>query len=107
MNYEWRYGSNKDQEYYETSVGKDCLCVFRNRRDKKHVIWMGHIEARAGNLPPVLYDKNLNDKQREIEGLSPDASLRELKRVAVLCCDNPEEMIKKTETAYIQGVREL
>ena len=107
MKYEWKYGSNREQEYYDVKVGKDYLCVFRNRFDTKNVIWMGHIEAKAGNLTSVLYDKRRNDKQRKAEGLPKDAHIRELKRVCILCSDNPDYMMEKVEEAYIKGIREL
>lgn len=107
MKYNWEHGQNREQEYYDVKVGQDYLCVFRNRRDTKNVIWMGQIEQSTGNLTPVLYDKKRNDKQRKIEGLSKEAHVSELKRVCVYCADTPEKMMKVVEKAYTEGVREL
>ena len=31
MKYEWKYGENDYQKYYDVTVGKDYLCVFANK----------------------------------------------------------------------------
>lgn len=31
MKYEWKYGENDNQKYYDVTVGKDYLCVFANK----------------------------------------------------------------------------
>lgn len=31
MKYEWKYGENDNQEYYDVTVEKDYLCVFANK----------------------------------------------------------------------------
>ena len=31
MKYEWKYGENDTQKYYDVTVGKDYLCVFANK----------------------------------------------------------------------------
>lgn len=107
MKYKWIYGENRNQEYYEARIGHDVLCVYRNKRDKDHIIWMGQIESSESPLSPILFDKEKNDKQRKLQGLSPDAHISDLKRVSVLHCKSPTEMIKKTEKAYAEGIREL
>ena len=108
MRYSWTYGSNREQEYYETKVGKDYLCVFRNKFDRDHVIWMGHIEEHGKSFGShVLYDKKRNDEWRKAEGLPKGADLTKLRRVSILCSDDPNIMMEKVEEAYTKGVREL
>lgn len=36
MKYEWKYGENDNQKYYDVTVGKDYLCVFANKWNLIH-----------------------------------------------------------------------
>lgn len=39
MKYEWKYGENDNQRYYDVTVGKDYLCVFANKwNPNAHII---------------------------------------------------------------------
>ncbi len=31
LKYDWKYGENSEQKYYETKVGKQTLCIFANK----------------------------------------------------------------------------
>ena len=37
--YEWKYGENNYQNYYDVKLGKDYLCVFANKSAPN--IWLG------------------------------------------------------------------
>lgn len=39
MKYEWKYGENDNQKYYDVTVGKDYLCVFANKWNPN--TWLG------------------------------------------------------------------
>ena len=102
--YEWKYGENEAQIYYDVYIGKDYLCVFANKFQPD--IFMGHIECKdmQGN---IIWDKTKNDAQRRKEHLPLDCDLSELHTQAVLCSNDPEFMMKKVEYCYEHKINEV
>lgn len=87
---EWRKGENDSQEYYDTYVGKDYLCVFRNKWES---FWMAMVRDR------MIHNKTVNDRQRKKQGLPKDAPLHLLQRDCILT-GTPEYLMKKAEYCY-------
>ena len=105
MKYNWNYGENDCQNYYEVNngKGKDYLCVFANK--KYPDVWMGMYIKNGSDI--TLMDKTFNDRQRKKE--SKNGILRDniLKTVRVVSNKNPEYMMKKVEYAYEHGLLEI
>lgn len=60
--YEWKYGENNYQNYYDVKLGKDYLCVFANKSAPN--IWLGtYIKYGCGSV--TIANKTFNDKQRK------------------------------------------
>lgn len=60
--YEWKYGENNCQKYYEVKLGKDYLCVFANEWNSN--TWLGaYIKCGCGSV--TIGNKTFNDKQRK------------------------------------------
>ena len=57
MKYEWKYGENGHQKYYDVTVGQDYLCVFAN--DWNPNTWMGIYN----NI--CIHNKTKNDRVRK------------------------------------------
>ena len=105
MKYNWNYGENDCQNYYEVNNGeeKDYLCVFANK--KYPDVWMGMYIKNGSDI--TLMDKTFNDRQRKKE--SKNGVLRDNipRTVMVLSNKNPEYMMKKVEYAYEHGLLEI
>lgn len=92
--YNWEYGENKSQNYYDFKIGKDYLCVFENKLYPG--VWMGFYLKNG--CPITLMDKKYNDKQRkkaEKNGIGANHS-----SIKFLATKNPEAMKRKVVFAY-------
>ena len=107
--YEWKYGENESQKYYDTYIGKDYLCVFANNWQPD--IYMGYIDydykAKNNSRSVTIMDKTKNDAQRRKEHLPLDCDISELHTQAVLCSNDPEFMMKKVEYCYEHKINEV
>lgn len=99
MKYEWKYGENDNQKYYDVKVGKDYLCVFAIKRNPD--TWFGAYNGIC------LYNKTKNDRVRKKQGLAKACRLSELREHYTLCSDNPTYMMKKVEYCYAHGLIEI
>lgn len=93
----WTHGENECQEYYDVYVGKDYLCVFRNKWES---FWMVMVRDR------MIHNKTVNDRQRKKQGLPKEAPLHLLKRDCILTGE-PEYLMKKAEYCYRHGKQEI
>lgn len=57
MKYEWKYGENDNQKYYDVTVGKDYLCVFANKWNPN--TWLGSYNSIC------IHNKTKNDRVRK------------------------------------------
>lgn len=97
MRYNWRYIKTKTQECYEAAVGKDTLCVFRDRRGHNSP-WMGMIEK--DDSPLLIYkvsSKNCNARPKDVEA----------KAHRLFSAADPERMKRNVEHCYEAGTREI
>lgn len=99
MKYDWNYGENDYQKYYDVTVGEDHLCVFSNRWQPD--IWMAMVKGK------MIYNKTANDIQRKKQGLKKGCSLSELGVITILSSNNPEYMMEKTEWCYTHNLKEI
>ena len=99
MKYEWKYGENDTQKYYDVTVGKDYLCVFANKWNPN--TWLGSYNSVC------IHNKTKNDRIRKKQGLAKDCHPSELITDYMLCSDNPEYMMKKVEYCYKHGLMEI
>ena len=95
----WRHGENKTQEYYDTKIETDYLCVFCNKWQPD--IWMGMINNS------MIWDKTRNDRQRKKQGLPKKCDVSMLATFYLLCNSNPEYMKKKLEWCYNHNLTEI
>ena len=61
LKYNWKYGENENQKYYDVYIGKDYLCVWQNRWEPD--IWMGMSRDK------MIHNKTKNNKYRRKEKL--------------------------------------
>lgn len=99
LRYNWKYGENEYQKYYEAKVGKDYLCVFANKWNPD--TWIGDYNS----IP--IHNKTKNDRVRKKYGLPKNCHTSELKEDFMLCSSNPEYMMKKVEWCYIHNLTEI
>lgn len=99
MKYDWKYGENDSQKYYEITVNGDYLCVFANKWQPD--IWMAMVKDR------MIFDKTANDRHGKKEGLQKGCYFSELCCTTVLCNSNPEYMMKKAEYCYKHSLQEI
>lgn len=99
MKYEWRYGENDNQKYYDVMVGKDYLCVYANKWNPN--TWLGSYNSIC------IHNKTKNDRVRKKQGLAKGCHPPELREDFMLCSDNPEYMMKKVEYCYVHGLMEI
>lgn len=99
IKYNWEYGENKEQTYYEAKVGNDYLCVYANRWSPQ--IWMAIVNDR------LIHNKTRNNRQRKKQGLPPGCDLSMLQVDSILSSDSPEYMMKKAEWRYQHGMEEI
>lgn len=64
-NYQWKYGENDSQVYYDTYVGKDYLCVYANKAYPD--TWMGMYETDKCFI--TIMDKTFAARQRKVSSL--------------------------------------
>lgn len=99
MKYEWKYGENEYQKYYEAEVGEDCLIVFANKWNPN--TWLGQYNMVS------IHNKTKNDRQRKKQGLPLGSDTCDLRIDHMLCSDNPEYMMKKVEWCYTHNLSEI
>jgi hypothetical protein len=99
MKFEWKYGKNDCQEYYDVTVDGTYLCVFANKWNPD--TWMAMVNDR------MIHNKTLNDRQRKKQGLTKGCSPHLLLRDSMLCSNNPEYMMKKAEWCYTHNLEEI
>lgn len=105
--YDWIYGENACQNYYEVKLGKDYLCIFANK--KYPDIWMGFY-IKAGQDVTVM-DKTFNDRQRKKDkknGIAPlSGGYFEPRTTRVLGNKDVDIMKRKIIYAYEHGLSEI
>lgn len=99
LKFEWKYGKNDYQKYYEVTVGKDYLCVYANNWNPD--IWIGSYNSIC------IHNKTKNDRVREKYGLPKGCHPSELRRDHLLCSNDPEYMMKKVEWCYTHKLTEI
>lgn len=99
LKYNWKYGENERQKYYDVTVDGNYMCVYANKWQPD--IWIAIVKDR------LIHDKTANDRQREKQGLPKGCSFAELHRDAILCNKDPNYMMKKAEWCYIHNVEEI
>ena len=92
-NYQWEYGENDSQVYYDTYVGKDYLCVYANKAYPD--TWMGMYETDKCFI--TIMDKTFTARQRKKGSLT----------TRILSSNNLEYIKKKLIWAYEHGLREI
>lgn len=99
MAYNWSYGENPSQVYYDMQVGKDYLCVLSLKHEPG--TWYGYVNSQ------VLMNKTANDKQRKKERVPMGTSPLELRSISILGHKDPEYMKQKVAQAYELGCFEI
>lgn len=99
LKYDWKYGENGHQKYYETIVNGSYLVVFAN--DWNPNTWMGSYD----NI--LIHDKTRNDRQRKKQGLEKSCATYFLQRDSLLCSSSPEYMMKKVEYCFKHKISEI
>lgn len=99
LKFEWKYGENENQKYYEVKVGNDYLCVYANNWNPN--TWMGSYNSVC------IHNKTKNNRIRRKQGLSIGCDVSELREDYLLCSDNPEYMMKKVEWCYTHKLVEI
>lgn len=97
LKFQWRYGENDEQRYYDVTVNGDYLCVFTRKWQSD--IWMGAYQKKGCGII-TIHDKTYNDRQRRKQGLPKNCDVFELKSCACLCSAKPEYMMQKVEHCY-------
>lgn len=104
--YEWKYGENDYQKYYEVKLGKDYLCVFANEWNSN--TWLGaYIKCGCGSV--TIGNKTFNDKQRKKESKNGTIKLRDNipRKIQILSSNDPEYMKEKVIYAYEHNLLEV
>ena len=99
LKYDWKYGENGHQKYYDVTIGKDYLCVFAN--DWNPNTWMGSYNSVC------IHNKTKNDRVRKKYGLPKGCHPSELREDFILCSSDPEYMMKKVEWCYAHNLMEI
>lgn len=99
LKYDWKYGENGHQKYYEVTVNNSYLLVFAN--DWNPNTWMGSYD----NID--IRDKTKNDRQRKKQGLEKGCATYLLQRDSLLCSASPEYMMKKVEYCFKHKMSEI
>lgn len=106
-NYNWTYGENDCQNYYEVKFGKDYLCVFAHK--KYPDVWMGFYIKNGQDI--TVMDKTFNDRQKkkdEKNGIVPMSGGYPYPRTTrVLGNKDVEFMKRKIIWAYEHGLSEV
>lgn len=61
--YNWVFGDNGEQTYYECKIGVNYLCVFANKKGENQNLYMGFYSKDSGHRN--IYNKVYNDRQRK------------------------------------------
>lgn len=99
LKYEWVYGENEHQKYYEVKAKNLYLCVFCNNWNPN--TWCGMV----GNS--LIHNKTKNDKERIKDNLPIGCDYSLLRADHILCSDNPEYMKEKVEYCYENNITEI
>ena len=105
-NYDWIYGENDCQNYYEVKLGKDYLCVFAHK--KYPDVWMGMYIKNGRDI--TVMDKTFNDRQRkkeEEEHIAPMMGYSYPRTVRCLSNKDAEVMKRKVIYAYEHDAEEV
>jgi len=104
--YEWKYGENNYQNYYDVKLGKDYLCVFANKSAPN--IWLGaYIKCGCGSV--TIGNKTFNDKQRKKESKNGMMKFQYQmpSKIQMLSSNDPEYMKEKVIYAYEHNLLEV
>lgn len=93
--YDWRYGDNGVQEYYDTTINGRYLLVFRNKADKNLDHWMCSIDNA------MIQNKTRNDYYKNKKDMLPT------QRPICLLGGRPAYLIKKTEWCFNHNITEI
>ena len=99
MRFDWQYGENENQKYYDVTIGSDYMYVFCNKWQPD--IWMSCINNQ------MIWNKRRNDYQRKKQGLPKGCCQSLLSCSTLLCSSDPFYLMKKTERCYLTGKREI
>ncbi len=99
LKYDWKYGENDYQKYYDVTINGTYLLVFANKWQPD--IWMGSIDT------PLIYNKTVNDKQRKKQGLAKGCAISLISSLAILTNSDPEYMMQKVEHCFRTGKTEI
>ena len=84
LKYDWKYGENGHQKYYDVTVGKDYLCVFANNWNPN--TWLGSYNSVC------IHNKTKNDRVRKKYGLPKEYTDEEVLTIGDQ--DNDIELLK-------------
>lgn len=98
LKFEWKYGENEIQKYYDVTIGNDYLCVFANKWHPD--IWMGSYNSIC------IHNKTKNDRVRKKYGLEKDCPAYS-RQDFILCSNDPEYMMRKVEWCYTHNLIEI
>ena len=93
--YDWQYGDNGVQEYYDVTVNGKYLLVFRNKADKKNKNWMCSIDGI------MIENKTRNNYYRNKKDEANPFSHH------CLLCGFPANLIKKVEYCFDHNMTEI
>lgn len=93
--YDWQYGDNGVQEYYDVTVNGKYLLVFRNKADKNLKHWMCSID----NV--MIENKTRNNYYRNKEGSTNPFSHH------CMLFGYPAYLIKKVEYCFDHNMTEI
>lgn len=93
--YDWQYGDNGVQEYYDVTINGTYLLVFRNKADKNLKHWMCSID----NV--MVENKTRNDYYRNKK------NGRLAQRTHCLLTGHPAYLIKKVEYCFKHNKTEI
>ena len=97
--YNWQYGENNTQRYYDVAVDGKYLLVFADKDPPN--TWLGMINY------VMIRDKTANDRQRKKQGLEKGCSVHLLQHDYILKSNNPEYMMKKVEHCFKRNKTEV
>lgn len=105
MKFEWSYGENGNQKYYEATNERDYLCVFENKWNPN--VWLGMYQKHSDGRSVSILNKTKNDRVRKKQGLPIGCDVFDLTSIHLLASDNPEYMMKKVEWCYTHNLLEI
>ena len=99
LKYDWKYGENEHQKFYEVTVNGIYLLVFANNWNPN--TWMGSYGST------IIHDKTYNDRQRQKQGLAKGCDTYLLQKDMMLSSNDPEYMMQKVEYCFKTGKEEV